>query len=614
MENFLYYLLKVSVGTAVFYITYHFLFRKSKQFVFNRLYLAGSFLASFIIPLITFKRKTYLTEAYSYFAADPASIPDTMAYAPETGVSMGFPEYLLIMYLSGVIFFLTKLVYSLIVAARIKAKSTPEQIAGMEINVSGENVRAFTFFDRIVIGRNILCHPSLTMVLVHESVHSREKHFMDILTAEFLFMLQWFNPFAWLKRRAIRNNLEFRADDVVARSFDQREYQMAMLSMAQNTVRSPLVIEYSSSNLKKRIIMMKSNRNNKFSGIVRLAIIPVSAILLLSLSGKKTVIIPATENATSQIEMNSPQQEDNMTSTNSLTQDEVETVDSLRKFIAKNIKYPREAAEAGQMGYVSLFASVNDNGNITDIGTIEPDGDYVDIDEVVVVGYSLPETELAESSNHETLISEGRRVINSFPEVNIPELKGKTAKFNLRFVLVPDSRSQQKNTPTGKDPGERDTSLNARMDPDVRDIQPALAVPNPTNKLLPMEVIWPNVRHDSDDLITIEEVGKYLNYYRRYPADEAMAGHTGTVELYAMINNDGWVEAVSEQPPSGNYFEIKDTISMKLGVSTPSIESSQHPGLIAAGHRSLLTLPRLNIPELQGKAIKVTFKWGLYNN
>jgi hypothetical protein len=63
MEDILYYLLKVSVGTAVFYITYHFLFRKSKQFVFNRLYLAGSFLASFIIPLITFKRKTYITEA-----------------------------------------------------------------------------------------------------------------------------------------------------------------------------------------------------------------------------------------------------------------------------------------------------------------------------------------------------------------------------------------------------------------------------------------------------------------------------------------------------------------------------------------------------------------------
>jgi hypothetical protein len=48
--------------------------------------------------------------------------------------------------------------------------------------------------------------------------------------------------------------------------------------------------------------MMKSNRHNRFSGIARLAIIPVTAILLLSLSGKETVIIRNTENVASQIE------------------------------------------------------------------------------------------------------------------------------------------------------------------------------------------------------------------------------------------------------------------------------------------------------------------------
>jgi beta-lactamase regulating signal transducer with metallopeptidase domain len=442
MENILYYLIKVAVGTAVFYLTYHFLFRKSKQFVFNRLYLAGSFLASFIIPLITFKRKTYVTEAaYSYATAETSGIYETITYVPETAGSMGLHQYLLIIYIAGVVFFLLRLVYAFIVAARIKANSTAENIAGMNINISGSNIRAFTFLDRIVISREILGHPSLNMVLVHEAVHSKEKHFVDILTAEFLFILQWFNPFAWLKRMAIRNNLEFRADDVVARSFDPLEYQLAMLSMAQKSFKSPLLIELNSSNLKKRIIMMKSNRYTRFSGITRMAIIPVTAILLLSLSGKETVIVPVTE-ATSQIEMNAPQQEDNMASTINLTQDEVDTVDSLRRFIAENIRYPREAAEAGQMGHVSLFASVNKEGNITDISTTEPDDDYVDIDEVVIVGYTavrdgLPanEIELVESPDHETLITEGKRVINSFPEFNIPQLNGKTAKFNLRFVL-----------------------------------------------------------------------------------------------------------------------------------------------------------------------------------
>jgi hypothetical protein len=130
MENLLYYLLKVSVGTTVFYATYHFLFRKSKRFVFNRLYLAGSFLASFIIPLITFKRKIYITEAYSYITAETTGITETLTNVPHTAGSMGLHQYLLIIYLSGVVFFLLKLAYAFIIAARIRKNSRIEKIAG----------------------------------------------------------------------------------------------------------------------------------------------------------------------------------------------------------------------------------------------------------------------------------------------------------------------------------------------------------------------------------------------------------------------------------------------------------------------------------------------------
>ena len=198
MEEILYYLLKVSIGIAVFYTTYHFLFRKSKQFVFNRLYLAGSFLASFFIPLVTFKRKIHLAETYSYFTAEATGITESLTYSPEISSSMGINQYLLFAYLTGAVLFLSKLIYSFIIAARIRANSTAQQIAGIDINVSGYNIRAFTFFDRIIIGRNILRHPSLNMILMHEAVHSKEKHFLKFLAAELFFILQCFNPFAWI--------------------------------------------------------------------------------------------------------------------------------------------------------------------------------------------------------------------------------------------------------------------------------------------------------------------------------------------------------------------------------------------------------------------------------
>src|SRR5690606_5477443 len=157
-----------------------------------------------------------------------------------------------------------------------------------KVYVSEDNVRAFTFLDRIIIGKSILHHPSIGLVLSHESVHSREKHFYDILMAELLFMLQWFNPFARLHKQAIRNNLEFRADDVVIRSSDIQIYLSTLLSMVENRVKPPLFSELNSSNLKKRIIMMKSKKQNRFANLARLVLVPLSALLLVILSGRET--------------------------------------------------------------------------------------------------------------------------------------------------------------------------------------------------------------------------------------------------------------------------------------------------------------------------------------
>ncbi|MBP7506036.1 MAG: hypothetical protein KA780_11370, partial [Prolixibacteraceae bacterium] len=53
MEELLFYLVRVSVGTAAFYLFYLVFFSKRRQFQFNRIYLLISFLLSPLIPLIT---------------------------------------------------------------------------------------------------------------------------------------------------------------------------------------------------------------------------------------------------------------------------------------------------------------------------------------------------------------------------------------------------------------------------------------------------------------------------------------------------------------------------------------------------------------------------------
>ena len=434
MADILYYLLKVSVGTTVFYITYHFLFRKSKQYVFNRLYLIGSFFASFIIPMISFKTKTYVTETISLLPANLTAFSESFVFASETGSSLSFYNYLLIIYLAGVVYFLSKLIYSFIIAARIKLSSQVEKIKGLNIYVSEDNIRAFTFLDKIIIGKNILAHPSLIMILLHESVHSKEKHFYDILTAELLFSLQWYNPFAWLHRDAIRNNLEFRADDIVIRESDTREYQLTMLSMVHNRVKPPFFSGLNSSNIKKRIIMMKSENKNRFYNIARLAVIPVFALLVLTLSCEEEIIIQNSDNGS--ITHDPASQVDYTTII--VVEDkpgELISVADMRQYMAQNIRYPREAAETGQIGRVALFARVNNNGGIDEVLEIQPEEDYLNIDKIVIVGYSDNRVKLFESVNHHSLLSECSNLILSLPDLNSSDLQGKTLKLNFDFAM-----------------------------------------------------------------------------------------------------------------------------------------------------------------------------------
>jgi bla regulator protein BlaR1 len=434
MEGILYYLLKVSIGTTVFYATYHFLFRKSKQFVFNRIYLAGSFLAAFIIPLITFTSSSFVSEATVYFSGKVESslLPaetNLTAIEPIYGIA----EIILCLYLFGLIFFLAKLIHGYLVAARIRKNCKAKNIGGINVWVSEENNLAFTFLNKIVIGKNLMNHPSLEMVLNHEAVHSRERHFYDIFLAELLSILQWFNPIARFHVQAIRNNLEFQADDLVTKESDKQEYQYTMLSKALNSIDSRLFTAINSSNLKKRIIMMNSKNTNPYAWLTRLAIIPVFAFLIACLAGKNPAIISDSESDLDQLTQMS-------TDLKNSPSEPVNSVDEINKHLQKNLRYPTEARSAGLIGTVRLYARVNPEGVILEVLDRKPDEEYIEYDEVVIIGYMGEESEnlrKTKSYRHESLLADGKRVIESLPKLEIPEFQGQMIQFNFKYDLRP---------------------------------------------------------------------------------------------------------------------------------------------------------------------------------
>jgi len=293
MDSYLFYIGKAALAAGAFYLAYLALFQNRKQFVFNRIYLLVSLALSFIIPLITFITVKYI-EA-------PATDANSFAFISQTAVTTEtysetyslWPHYLFGLYLLGITGFLLHLLTGHFNAIRMVQKSDVQNLFGSRVHVTEKDVHPFSFFNKIVLSEKTLNSLNLEMIVAHESIHVKEKHTLDILFTELLFLLQWFNPFAWLMKDAVKNNLEYKTDDIIVKTNDPQTYQLAMVALADKKGVAPFLTALNGSQLKNRIIMMKKKTENRFAPLKQLVILPLIAVLIMGLSNRevKTQII-----------------------------------------------------------------------------------------------------------------------------------------------------------------------------------------------------------------------------------------------------------------------------------------------------------------------------------
>ena len=119
-------------------------------------------------------------------------------------------------------------------------------------------------------GNNIFINPekydwdTYSQILLHEKIHIQQGHSLDILIAELVLVVQWFNPFAWIYRTEVENNLEFLTDDAVLehKEIERESYQMSLLKVSAPHLSLGITTNYNQSLLKKRIVMMNAKKSN----------------------------------------------------------------------------------------------------------------------------------------------------------------------------------------------------------------------------------------------------------------------------------------------------------------------------------------------------------------
>jgi hypothetical protein len=141
-------------------------------------------------------------------------------------------------------------------------------------------------------GNNIFINPekydwdTYSQILLHEKIHIRQGHSFDILIAELVLVLQWFNPFAWLYRTEVENNLEFLTDDAVLehKEIERSSYQMSLLKVSAPHLSLGITTNYNQSLLKRRILMMNSKRSNIHIMWKYFFLVPLLGILACALN------------------------------------------------------------------------------------------------------------------------------------------------------------------------------------------------------------------------------------------------------------------------------------------------------------------------------------------
>ncbi len=275
------YLLKVSIALAVVYLFYQLLLRRLTFYNWNRWYLLGYSLLAFVIPFLNITDFLFKHELQQNNFVQWIPAFKQLQLKPQ-GIVWDVWTIALLVFSSGVLLMGIRVVLQLISLHKIKRKATLLNTDDVKLYHVQESIVPFSFNNAIYVNSELHTEAELQEIIRHEFVHVKQKHSIDILLAELLCIILWFNPVAWFIRKSIRQNLEFIADHkVLEEGLDKKQYQYLLLKVVGNNHYS-ITPKFNFSSLKNRIIMMNQNQSARMQAIRFLFVLPLVAVLLLA--------------------------------------------------------------------------------------------------------------------------------------------------------------------------------------------------------------------------------------------------------------------------------------------------------------------------------------------
>ncbi len=288
METIFDYFLKFNVSLILVFLFYFLVLRRLTLYVENRFYFIVSLLLCLIIPLVNLGYFIYNdTTKLPTLIKDIPAVTITQIYVSSYKPSLqteGF-NYLLIiafLYLLAVTILISRILLQIQSIYSLKRNASICVIGNKTVYKTDKIIAPFSFGKSIFINPELHTNAETNEILIHEMVHVKQYHVFDILFIEFVAVSNWFNPFVWVLKNSIKQNLEYIADSKVLSVIDDKKHYQYHLLKSTIQPRFSLTTPFNFLKLKTRILMM-NKKNSPKKAIFRFALaLPLFAILLFS--------------------------------------------------------------------------------------------------------------------------------------------------------------------------------------------------------------------------------------------------------------------------------------------------------------------------------------------
>jgi TonB-dependent SusC/RagA subfamily outer membrane receptor len=280
----LYYLLQVLVCSAVLMVYYLLVLRNKKFHQYNRFYLLGVAVVSWIVPLIkiVWEQQHASVRQVDLLTVVAASNSEIEAMVASKQESVDWLSLLPNLYVGVSICLAIAMIVSLYRIYKIYTTHECRNLQEFYLVMTRVKGTPFSFFSYIFWNAEIdIQTPAGKQILQHELTHVKQFHSIDKIGMQLILIVGWFNPFFWLLRKELHMIHEFIADKKSVENGDAASLAQMLLTTAYPGQQFSLTNPFFFSPIKRRLKMLTTNQNPTFNYVRRLIALPLLAVVVL---------------------------------------------------------------------------------------------------------------------------------------------------------------------------------------------------------------------------------------------------------------------------------------------------------------------------------------------